>query len=159
MYLKSLKFFINIIPPYMFRTPLCPSSGASQLHMQSLVPINYKNTCCLQLCHYVHFIITTNVCVTRINRFLNSVLVLYCFVFSFGSVGFVSCIILLLHTVWCLVRCVLQSCCVVTAAFCFLYYTVVTYRVVLGSLCPPVLLCCNCCFFVCLWVGIDFLVP
>jgi len=26
-------------------------------------------------------------------------------------------------------------------------------RVVLGSLCPPVLLCCNCCFFVCLWVG------
>jgi len=23
---------------YMFRTPLCPSSGASQLHMQSLVP-------------------------------------------------------------------------------------------------------------------------
>jgi len=32
-------------------------------------------------------------------------------------VGFVSCIILLLHTVWCLVRCVLQSCCVVTAAF------------------------------------------
>ena len=29
----------------MFRTPLCPSSGASQLHMQSLVPINYKNTC------------------------------------------------------------------------------------------------------------------
>ena len=26
-------------------------------------------------------------------------------------------------------------------------------RVVLGSLCPPVLLCCNCCFFVFLWVG------
>ena len=37
----------------MFRTPLCLSSGASQLHMQSLVPINYKNTCCLQICHYV----------------------------------------------------------------------------------------------------------
>jgi len=54
--------------------------------------------------------------VTRINRFLASMLVLCCFVFSFGSVGFVSCIILLLHTVWCLVRCVLQSCCVVTAA-------------------------------------------
>ena len=35
--LKSLKF-IYIIPLYMFRTPLCPSSGASQLHMQSLVP-------------------------------------------------------------------------------------------------------------------------
>jgi len=30
--LKSLKF-IYIIPLYMFRTPLCPSSGASQLHM------------------------------------------------------------------------------------------------------------------------------
>ena len=44
----------------MFRTLLCPSSGASQLHMQSLVPINYKNTCCLQICHYVYFIITTN---------------------------------------------------------------------------------------------------
>ena len=57
--LKSLKF-IYIIPLYMFRTPLCPSSGASQLHMRSLVPINYKNTCCLQICHYVHFIITTN---------------------------------------------------------------------------------------------------
>ena len=35
--LKSLKF-IYIIPLYMFRTKLCPSSGASQLHMQSLVP-------------------------------------------------------------------------------------------------------------------------
>ena len=57
--LKSLKF-IYIIPLYMFRTPLCPSSGASQMHMQSLVPINYKNTCCLKICHYVHFIITTN---------------------------------------------------------------------------------------------------
>ena len=34
--LKSLKF-IYFIPLYMFRTPLCPSSGASQLHMQSLV--------------------------------------------------------------------------------------------------------------------------
>jgi len=53
----------------MFRTPLCPSSGASQLHMQSLVP-------------------------------------------------------------------------------CGAWFVV---------LCPPVLLCCNCCFFVCLWVGIDFL--
>jgi len=57
--LKSLKF-IYIIPLYMFRTPLCPSSGASQMHMQSLVRINYKNKCCLQICHYVHFIITTN---------------------------------------------------------------------------------------------------
>jgi len=35
--LKSLKF-IYIILLYMFRTPLCPSSGASQLHIQSLVP-------------------------------------------------------------------------------------------------------------------------
>ena len=35
--LKYLKF-IYIIPFYMFRTPLCPSSGASQLHMQYLVP-------------------------------------------------------------------------------------------------------------------------
>ena len=35
--LKSLNF-IYIIPLYMFRTPLCPSAGASQLHMQSLVP-------------------------------------------------------------------------------------------------------------------------
>ena len=35
--LKSLKF-IYIIPLYMFQTPLCPSSGASQLRMQSLVP-------------------------------------------------------------------------------------------------------------------------
>ena len=34
--LKSLNFIY--IPLYMFRTPLCPSSGASQLHMQSLVP-------------------------------------------------------------------------------------------------------------------------
>jgi len=57
--LKSLKF-IYIIQLYIFRTQLCPSSGASQLRMQSLVPINYKNTCCLQICHYVHFIITTN---------------------------------------------------------------------------------------------------
>ena len=40
--LKILKIFIYIIPLYMFRTPLCPSSGASQLHMQSLVPIYYK---------------------------------------------------------------------------------------------------------------------
>ena len=37
--LKILKiFFIYIIPLYMLRTPLCPSSGASQLYMQSLVP-------------------------------------------------------------------------------------------------------------------------
>ena len=36
--LKILNIFIYIIPLYMFRTPLCPSSGASQLHMQSLVP-------------------------------------------------------------------------------------------------------------------------
>ena len=36
--LKILKMFIYIIPLYMFRKPLCPSSGASQLHMQSLVP-------------------------------------------------------------------------------------------------------------------------
>ena len=35
--LKSLKF-IYIFPLYMFRTPLCPSSGAFQLHMRSLVP-------------------------------------------------------------------------------------------------------------------------
>ena len=35
--LKSLKF-TYIIPLYVFRTLLCPSSGASQLHMQSLVP-------------------------------------------------------------------------------------------------------------------------
>ena len=36
--LKILKnFFIYIIPLYIFQTPLCPSSGASQLHMQSLV--------------------------------------------------------------------------------------------------------------------------
>jgi len=51
---------MNIIPLYMFRTPLCPSSGSSQLHMQSLVPINYKNTCCLQICRYVHFIVTAD---------------------------------------------------------------------------------------------------
>jgi len=50
--LKALKFFICIIPLYMFRKPLCPSSGASQLHMQSLVPINYKNTRCLQKGEY-----------------------------------------------------------------------------------------------------------
>ena len=100
--LKPLKF-IYIIPLYMFRTPLCPSSGASQLHMQSLVPINYKNTCCLQICHYVHFIITTNYLCDTYKLFLTSVLVLCCFVFSCGSVGFVSCIILFLHTVWCLV--------------------------------------------------------
>jgi len=31
--LKSLNF-IHIIPLYVFWTPLCPSSGASQLHMQ-----------------------------------------------------------------------------------------------------------------------------
>jgi len=35
--LKSLNF-IYIIPLYMFLTPLRPSSGDSQLHMQSLVP-------------------------------------------------------------------------------------------------------------------------
>ena len=35
--LKSLKF-IYIIQLYMFRTLLCPSSAASQLHMQALVP-------------------------------------------------------------------------------------------------------------------------
>jgi len=85
--------------------------------MQSPVPINYKNTCCLQICHYVHFIITTNYLCDTYKPFLTSMLVLCCFVFSFGSMGFVSCIILLLHTVWCLVRCVLQSCYVVTAAF------------------------------------------
>ena len=109
----------------MFRTPLCPSSGASQLHMQSLVSINYKNTCCLQICHYVHFIVTTNYLYGTYNRFLTSMFVLCCFVLGCGSVGFVSCIILL-----------------------------ITYRLVLGSLCPPVLLCCNCCFFVCLWVSV-----
>jgi len=112
---KILKNFICIIPLYMFRTPLCPSSGASQLHMQSLVPINYKNTFCLQICHYVRFIITTNYFCDTYKLFLASILVLFCFVFSFGSVGFVSCIILLLHTVWCLIRCVLQSCCVLPA--------------------------------------------
>ena len=35
--LKILKIFIYIIQLYMFRTPLRPSSGASQLHIQSLV--------------------------------------------------------------------------------------------------------------------------
>jgi len=114
--LKSLQF-IYITPLYMFRTPLCPSSGASQLHMQSLVPTNYKNICCLQIRHYVHFIITTNYLCDTYKPFLTSMFVLCCFVFSCGSVGFVSCIILLLYTVWCLVRCVLQSCYVVTAAF------------------------------------------
>jgi len=100
----------------MFRPPLCPSSGASQLHMQSLVPINYKNTCCLQVCHYVHFIITTDYLCGTYKAFFNLCVgfVLFCFVLGYGSVGFVSCIILLLHTVWCLVRCVLQSCYVVT---------------------------------------------
>jgi len=35
--LKNPYNFIYIIPLYMFRTPLCPSSETSQLHMQSLV--------------------------------------------------------------------------------------------------------------------------
>jgi len=43
--LKSLKFFY-IIPLYMFRTPLCPSSGVSQLHMQSLVPCGTRDCMC-----------------------------------------------------------------------------------------------------------------
>ena len=68
--LKSLTF-IYIIPLYMFRTPLCPSSGASQLRMQSLVSINYKNTCCLQICRYVHFIITTNYLCDMYKPFFN----------------------------------------------------------------------------------------
>jgi len=38
--LKILKIFIYIIPLYMFRTPLCPSSGASQLQMQSLIELS-----------------------------------------------------------------------------------------------------------------------
>ena len=79
--LKSLKF-IYIIPLYMFRTPLCPSSGGSQLHMQSLVPINYKNTCCLQICHYVHFIITTDYSCDTYKPFFNlcvGFMVLFCF--------------------------------------------------------------------------------
>jgi len=109
---------------------LCPSSGASQLHMQSLVPINYKNTCCLLICHYAHFVIITNYLCDTYKQFFN----LY--------VGFMLFCFLL----W-------------LCGICFLCYVIVTYCVVLGSLCPPVLLCCNCCFFVCLWVGIDFLVP
>jgi len=96
----------------MFRTQLCPSSGASQLHMQSLVPINYKTTCCLQnmsLCTFYSYCILFVWYIYK--PFLTTMFVLCCFVLGYGSVGFVSCIILLLHTVWCLVRCVLQSCC------------------------------------------------
>jgi len=78
--LKSLKS-IYIIPLYMFRTPLCPSSGASQLHMQSLVPINYKNTYCLQICHYAHFIIIANYLCDTYRPFFNLYVcfVLFCF--------------------------------------------------------------------------------
>jgi len=78
--LKSLKF-IYIITLYMFRTPLYPSSGASQLHMQSLVPINYKNTCCLQIYNYVHFIITTNYLCDTYKPFFNLYVgfMLFCF--------------------------------------------------------------------------------
>jgi len=36
--LKILKILFTLFKLYMFWTPLCPSSGASQLHMQSLVP-------------------------------------------------------------------------------------------------------------------------
>ena len=97
-------------------------SGASQLHMQSLVPINYKNTCCLQICHNVLF--TTNYLCDTYKPFFNP------------YVGF-------------MLFCFLLWLCVI----CFLCYTIVTYRVVLGSLCS------NYCFFVCLWVGTDFLVP
>jgi len=65
----------------MFRSPLCPSSGASQLHMQSLVPIDYNNTCCLQICHYVHFIITANYLCDTYKPFSNLYVcfVLFCF--------------------------------------------------------------------------------
>ena len=78
--LKSLKF-IYIIPLYMFQTTLCLSSGASQLHMQSLVPINYKNTCCLRICPYVHFIITANYLCGTNKPFFNLYVcfVLFCF--------------------------------------------------------------------------------
>jgi len=74
---------------------------------------------------YVHFIVTADYLCGKYKPFLTSMFVLCCFVLGCGSVGFVSCIILL-----------------------------ITYRLVLGSLCPPVLLCCNCCFFVCLWVSV-----
>jgi len=100
--LEILKIFINIIQLYMFRRPLRPSSGASQLHMQSLFPINYKNPCCLQIYHYVHFIITTNYLCGTYKTFLIFMFVLCCFFLVCGSVGFVSCIMLWLHTVWCL---------------------------------------------------------
>ena len=79
--------------------------------MQSLVPINYKTTCCLQnmsLCTFYSYCILFVWYIYK--PFLTSMFVLCCFVLGYGSVGFVSCIILLLHTVWCLVRCVLQSC-------------------------------------------------
>ena len=78
--LKSLNC-IYIIPLYMFRTPLCPSSGASQLHMESLVPINYKSTCCLQICPYVHFIITTNYLCDTYKQFFSLYVgfMLFCF--------------------------------------------------------------------------------
>ena len=115
--LKSLKFFIYVIQLYMFRTTLCPSSGASQLHKQSLVPINYKNTCCLQICHYIHFIITANYLCGTYKPFINLYVCFVLFCFWLWLCGIVFCIILLLHTVWCLARCVLQSCYVVTAAF------------------------------------------
>ena len=72
--------------------------------MQSLVPINYKNTCCLQICHYVHFIITANYLCDTYKPFYNPYVCFVLFCFGCGSVGFVS-----------------------------LYYIIVTYRVVLGA--------------------------
>ena len=66
----------------MFRTPLCPSSGASQLHMQSLVPCG------------AWFVVSSSPAVSIIR--------------SFSAAHAVS------GPVWCLFRCVLQSCCVVT---------------------------------------------
>ena len=135
--LKILKILFTLFRSTCFGHHCVHHQELLKLHMQSLVPINYNNTCCLQICHYVHFIITANYLCDTYRPFFN----LYV-----GFMLVLCCFMLFCFQLW-------------LCGICFLCYPIVTYRVVLGSLCPPVMLCCNYCFFVCLWVGIDFLVP
>jgi len=115
-FLKVLNFFLFTL----FR-PTC--FGHHCVHHQELLSCTcslwslsiIRNTCYLQICHYVHFIVTTYYLCGTYKPFFN----LY------------VCFVLFCFRLW-------------LCGICFLYYIIVTYRVVLGWLCSPVLLCCNC---------------
>jgi len=53
--LKCLKLYLHYSALHVSDTIVSIIRSFSAVHA-ALVAINYTNTCCLQICHYVHFI-------------------------------------------------------------------------------------------------------